>query len=65
MNARRPLPTLILIVTLALLVAYVPTAEAAPRTDDVGGASLAPVWVHQPNTGIIAVMIIPTPCTTR
>src|SRR6266566_2400391 len=65
MNARRPLPTLILIVTLALLLAYVPTAaEAQAPAGQMTWAvhiSLAPVWFDPAeHTGIISVMMVLT-----
>ena len=65
MNARRPLPTLILIAVLTLLVAHVPTAaEAQAPSGQMTWAvhiSLAPVWFDPAeHTGIISVMMVLT-----
>ena len=67
MNARRPLPTLSLVLVLALLVASEPasvaaqTRSAAPAGEMTWGVhvSLAPVWFDPAeHTGIITVMMV-------
>jgi peptide/nickel transport system substrate-binding protein len=69
MNARRPVPVLILTLLLALLAPYVATpVEAQARADAPAGQmtwavhiSLAPVWFDPAeHTGIISVMMVLT-----